>query len=67
MSPFKPVYLIQQIENIHSVRKTLIIHEKNRQKVLELYKDEAKISDAFGRYIKLDLGLEVFLQLSGQV
>ena len=67
MSPLKPVYLLQKSEHIQAVRSTLIIHEKNRQKVLELYKEEAKIREAFGRYIKIDIGLEVFLQMSAQV
>ena len=57
LSPLKPIILIQEYENNKSQRKSLVLYEKNREKVLELYRNGAKTREDFGRFIKIDLGL----------
>ena len=65
LSPILPLLLIQEHENNKAWRRKLILHQKNREKVLELYRNGAKTRKEFERFIRIDLGVEVYLQLSG--
>ena len=67
LSPLKPMTLTQEYEDNKSLRRSLILYEKNRDKVLKLYKEAEKKREDFGRFIRIDLGLEVFYQLGAQI
>ena len=63
----KPIILTQKYENNKLLRRKLIPYQKNRDKVLELYREGEKAREDFGRFIRIDLGLEVFYQLGAQI
>ena len=66
-SPLTPLFLCKQYEDNKAQRKTMILYNKHKEKVLQLFEDGEKLRKKYANFIKVDLGLEVFFQLSGQI
>ena len=66
-SPITPMFIAQEYDDNKIARKELIKYNKKRNDVLKLFKEGTRVRQSFGKFIRIDLGLEVFFQLSGQV
>ena len=66
-SPVRPLLLAGEYEENKAQRKALIKFNNRKQIVLNLNKEGRKLRVAYSEFIRVDLGLEVMFQLSGQV
>ena len=67
VSPIRPLLLAESYEENKTKRKSLEKFDKNRDLVLKLNKEGRKLSKNYSEFVRVDLGLEVMFQLSGQV
>ena len=67
LSPLRPLLLAESNEENKGKRKSLIKFDKNRDIVLRLNQEGRKLSKNYSEFVRVDLGLEVVFQLSGQI
>ena len=67
VSPFRPLLLAEAFEENKSKRKSLIKFDINKDLVLQLNKEGRKLQKDYSEFVRVDLGLEVMFQLSGQI
>ena len=67
LSPVRPLLLAEEYEENKARKKVMIKFNNKKDEVLALNKDGRKLRKAFAEFIRVDLGLEVMFQLSGQV
>ena len=65
LSPIRPFLIAEAFKEYEAKRKAM--GKFNKESVLKLNKEGRKLRRAYSNFIKVDLGLEVMFQLSGQV
>ena len=66
-SPITPMYLAKNYDDNKSSRKTKIYFNGQRNEVLRLFDVGASIRESYAKFIRIDLSMEMFFQISGQV
>ena len=67
ISPIRPLLLSIANDENKAEKKNKILYEKYRDDVLKLNKNGETTRRNYARFIRIDLGLQVFFQLSGQI
>ena len=67
LSSLSPFFMAESYEENKAKRKSLIKFERNMELVIELNKEGQKLSKNYSEFVRVDLGLEVMFQLSGQI
>ena len=67
IAPVRPLLIAEAFEDNKAKRKALIKFDNHKATVLELEKEGRQLRKAYSEFIRVDLGLEVMFQLSGQV
>ena len=67
IAPIRPLLLTLAYDENRTQRKIKILYNKYREEVLELNKEGEITRNDYARFIRLDLNLQVFFQLSGQI
>ena len=67
ISPIRPLLIAEVYEENKAKIKYLVQFKKHRELVLKLFQESRKLSKNYAQFIRLDLGLEVVFQLSGQI
>ena len=67
LSPLRPLILAESYEENKAKRRSLIRFDKNREFVLRLNEEGRKLGKYYSKFVRVDLGLEVVFQLSGQI
>ena len=67
LSPVRPLLIAEAFEENKAQRKAMIKFNNHKETVLNLNQEGRQLRRAYSEFIRVDLGLEVMFQLSGQV
>ena len=66
-SPLTPLFISQEYDDNKTARRTMIHYNRHRNDVLELMAEGTRVRRSYAKFLRIDLGLELFFQLSGQL
>ena len=66
-SPLTPLFISQEYDDNKAARRTMIYYNHLRNDVLELMEEGIRVRRSYAKFLRIDLGLELFFQLSGQL
>ena len=66
-TPFIPLFISHAYDDNKASRRALIPYKRHRNDVLELMVEGTRVRHSYAKFLRIDLGLEVMFQLSGQL